>query len=170
MINFDCVYHQQRCQVLLSCHILYCFDENTSKIAGFRKNTNVYCTMGENTAFSSKILVFSPKDTANLFARLAFLHQLHLTSQYKHESQLHISPIGCECILCSLIWHVCIVWCGAWPECSPGSWEVWCTMSAGLILSPVPGIIIHCKALWVVPHTIKTLYRVAQKERNTYGH
>ena len=34
-----------------------------------------------------------------------------------------------------------------------------CTMSAGLILNPVTGVIIHCKALWVVSHTIKALYK-----------
>ena len=34
-----------------------------------------------------------------------------------------------------------------------------CTMSAGLILNPVTGVIIHCKALWVVSHTRKALYK-----------
>ena len=43
-----------------------------------------------------------------------------------------------------------------------------CTMSAGLILNLVTRVIIHCKALWVVSHTRKVLYMVAQKERNTY--
>ena len=62
------------------------FDENTctSKILqDFGKKCfffnfvstqcHVYCTMGENTVFSSEILLFSPKNTANLFARLASL-------------------------------------------------------------------------------------------------
>ena len=35
--------------------------------------THVYCTMGENTAFSFKVLFSRPKNTANLFARLASL-------------------------------------------------------------------------------------------------
>ena len=34
-----------------------------------------------------------------------------------------------------------------------------CTMSAGLILNPVTGVIIHCKALWVVSHTREALYK-----------
>ena len=33
-----------------------------------------------------------------------------------------------------------------------------CTMSAGLILNPMTGVIIHCKTLWVVYHTKKALY------------
>ena len=59
------------------------FDENTSKILQdlgkyyfFLKfiATHVYCTMGENTVFFiSKMPLFSPKNTANLFARLASL-------------------------------------------------------------------------------------------------
>ena len=44
--------------------------------------THVYCTTGENTFFfSSKILFFSPKNTANLFARLASLHSGQRSSQ-----------------------------------------------------------------------------------------
>ena len=35
----------------------------------------------------------------------------------------------------------------------------WCTMSAGLILNPVTGVIINCKALWVVFYTTKALYK-----------
>ena len=34
-----------------------------------------------------------------------------------------------------------------------------CTMSAGLIMNPVTGVIIHCIALWVVSHTRKALYK-----------
>ena len=34
-----------------------------------------------------------------------------------------------------------------------------CTLSAGLILNTVTGVIIHCKALWVVSHTRKALYK-----------
>ena len=35
----------------------------------------------------------------------------------------------------------------------------WFTMSAGLTLTPVTGVIIYCKALWVVIHTRKALYK-----------
>ena len=58
------------------------FDENTSKIlqdiekySFFSKfiTTHVYCRMGGNTVFSFKIPFFSPKNTANHFARLATL-------------------------------------------------------------------------------------------------
>ena len=34
-----------------------------------------------------------------------------------------------------------------------------CTMSAGIMLNPVIGVIIHCKALWVVSHSRKALYK-----------
>ena len=34
-----------------------------------------------------------------------------------------------------------------------------CTLRAGLILNTVTGVIIHCKALWVVSHTRKALYK-----------
>ena len=56
-------------------------------------------------------------------------------------------------------------WCGM---CAPLKWRLarmlsrelrGCTMSAGLILNPVTGVIIHCKALWVVFHTRKSLYK-----------
>ena len=66
------------------------YDENTStilqdlgKYCVFLKfiTTHVYCTLGENTIFSSKILLFSPKNTANLFARLASLQPGDLLSR-----------------------------------------------------------------------------------------
>ena len=67
---------------LLQYFVLFFFNENTSKILQdlgkycFFFNlvsTHVYCTMGKNTVFSSEILLFSPNNTANLFARLASL-------------------------------------------------------------------------------------------------
>ena len=61
------------------------------------------------------------------------------------------------------MWHVCA------PEVAPGQNAPQelrrCTMSAGLILNPMTGwgggggVIIHCKALWVVSHTRKVLYK-----------
>ena len=58
-----------------------------------------------------------------------------------------------------------VAWCGM---CVPLKWRLArmlprelrrCTLSAGLILNPVTGVIIHCKALWVVSHTRKALYK-----------
>ena len=56
-------------------------------------------------------------------------------------------------------------WCGM---CAPLKWLLArllpgelrrCTMSARLILNPVTGVLIHWKALWVVSHTRKALYK-----------
>ena len=66
-------------------------------------------------------------------------------------------PVGCECYL-SLDVACVRPWSGAWPECSPGSWEAalwvhdWCRIQW-------PGVIIHCEALWVVSHTRKPLHK-----------
>ena len=58
-----------------------------------------------------------------------------------------------------------VAWFGMW---APLKWHLarmlprelrWCTLSAGLILNPVTGVIIHCKALCVVFHTRKALYK-----------
>ena len=61
-----------------------------------------------------------------------------------------------------------VAWCGNvyTPEVAPGQ-NALC-LSVGLILNPVTGVIIHCKVLWVVSHTRKALYRVAQKECNYF--
>ena len=58
-----------------------------------------------------------------------------------------------------------VAWCGM---CAPLKWHLArmlprelsrYTISAGLILNPVTGVIIYCKALWVVSHTRKALYK-----------
>ena len=66
-------------------------------------------------------------------------------------------PIGCERYLLLNLAYV-RPWSGAWPECSPGSWEgaQWVQVRYWI---QWPGVIIHCRALWLVSHTRKALYK-----------
>ena len=63
-------------------------------------------------------------------------------------------PVGCERYL-SLDVACVRPWSGAFPECSPGSWEGALYECRIDIWIQWPGVIIHCKVLWVVSHTRK---------------
>ena len=66
-------------------------------------------------------------------------------------------PVGCE----HYLWHdvACVrPWSGAWPECSPGSWEGALWVQDWHWIQWL-GVIIHCKSLCVVSHTRKVLYK-----------
>ena len=66
--------------------------------------------------------------------------------------------VGCEWYL-SLDVACVRPWSGACPECSPRSWEgsLWVL---DWFLIQLQGIIVHCKALWVLSDTKKVLYLI----------
>ena len=65
-------------------------------------------------------------------------------------------PVGCERYL-SLDVACVRPWSSALPECSPGSWGALIRID----INPVTrgNTCLHCKALWVLSHTRKALYK-----------
>ena len=88
-------------------------------------------------------------------------HFIHIAALHGPPRCINGYPVGCE--------HYFVAWC---VMCASVKWRLdWmlprelrrCTMSAGSIMNTVTGVIIHCKALWVVSHTRRrALYKINQ--------